>query len=611
MGTSRALLVSNPVWRATGGTGRGDESTVCGIAALWSARLSVEERETRVLDMLGRMSHRGPDAHRVVHEEDISIGFNRLAIVGPDGSSQPLEGRSMLCAVNGEIYNYRSLWETFPEKVCSSGGLSHDCAVLLPLAERNADAFPTELDGMFAGLTFDRRWRVLRLFRDHVGIKPMFYADTADGLACASTVAGLLPVASPEIDRRAMRHYLENGYAGTSRTLIKGVRAVPPGSTVTFRSARDPGRGDRWFRPERFRTAGGVRELVQASVASEIPDGWPTASTLSGGIDSTLVTLLLRDLVPDLTAMTVRYPGNADPDLLTARRLCSDYGIAHEEVPVTQADYLREVLGYWRFDQPLSDPNAIALNAVCATTRQLGSRVLLTGDGADEIFGGYGYYREPALGGVRGRVAAWRFTSMADETDREFVQRVTGRPRLRRLRPGLGDPLRQAQEHDLRHWLEPNLLAKADRFGMAEQVEVRVPFLRPRLVAAALGLPASRKVDRHRTKIALRDDFRDVLPSYVLERPKQGFPCPMGEWLRGAMGRRLRAEATWAVDNTWSVRKERHLWDEHLAGSRDWGQQLWRLTVARAWWRSVTTATPDVHRGVGYPIRLRPGDVGR
>jgi asparagine synthase (glutamine-hydrolysing) len=177
---------------------------------------------------------------------------------------------------------------------------------------------------------------------------------------------------------------------------------------------------------------------------------------------------------------------------------------------------------------------------------------------------------------------------MTDNSDRAFVRRVTGQPRAWQVRPSLRPPLRQVQEVDLREWLEPNLLAKADRFGMADHVEVRVPFLRPRIVATALSLPAHRKVAGDVMKLALKDAFRDILPDYVTGRPKQGFPCPIGQWLRSKMGRALRASATWSVADMWSVAMEQELWHEHLENRRDWGQQLWRLATARAWWRSVS-----------------------
>jgi asparagine synthase (glutamine-hydrolysing) len=352
----------------------------------------------------------------------------------------------------------------------------------------------------------------------------MFYAQPPFGTAFASTVAGLLPVVKPAINRFAMRTYLECGYVKTPHTLLADVHAVPAASTVNFRSYRAGPQISAWFDPREFAASEGMlRQLISEAVQSEIPDGWPVVSTLSGGVDSSLVTLLLKAAGAEPSAITVRYAGlEHDADLETARRLCADFGLEHIEVHVTPGDYLAEVLGGWRFDQPLADPNAIAFNRLCRQARALGSRVLLTGDGADELFCGYSYYQRPAQGGPLGRLAAWTFSSMTDNRDRAFVRRVTGQPRARQVRPGLRPPLRQVQEADLREWLEPNLLAKADRFGMADHVEVRVPFLRPRIVATALSLPAHRKIAGDVMKLALKDAFRDILPDYVTGRRSKG-----------------------------------------------------------------------------------------
>lgn len=564
---------------------------MCGIAGVWSSQLPLSRREALVARMLDRMRERGPDAMRVVHYGDLTLGFSRLAIVGTTAdAAQPFQAKDMVSAVNGEIYNYRDLWDSLPASAHPSLASTNDCAVVAPLAERDPSRFLCELDGIFAGVVFDPERRRVTLLRDHLGIKPMFYSQPPFGTAFASTVAGLLPVVQPIVSRAAMRTYLECGYVKTPATLLAGVHSVPAASTVSFRSPHASPRVSVWFDPrEHAADEKNIKQLIKKAVQSEIPSNWPVVSTLSGGIDSSIVTLLLHEAGAKPCAITVRYADmHEDADLVTARRLCGDFGIDHVEVPVAPHDYLGEALNDWRFDQPIADPNAIAFNRLCRQTQTLGSRVLLTGDGADELFCGYSYYRRPAQGGVRGRLAASTFSSMTDSHDRAFVRRITGQPRARQVRPSLREPLRQVQESDFRQWLEPNLLAKADRFGMADQIEVRVPFLRPRIVAAALALPPHRKLAGGVGKVALKDAFRDLLPGYVAERAKQGFPCPISEWLRDDMGRALQASATWSVADMWSVKREQQLWQEHRDGRCDWGQQLWRLVVARAWWRSTS-----------------------
>lgn len=160
-----------------------------------------------------------------------------------------------------------------------------------------------------------------------------------------------------------------------------------------------------------------------------------------------------------------------------------------------------------------------------------------------------------------------------------------------------------AQRRDLADWLEPNLLTKADRMGMANQVEIRPPLVRRAVVSLALGLPVDQKFDPASGvgKVALRQAFSDILPGYVLDRPKQGFPCPLTPWLRADLGHALRAEATWSIDDAWDVTEERRLWEQHLVGRADWAQQLWRLAVLRSWWQRVTAVRGQISAGQFTP----------
>jgi asparagine synthase (glutamine-hydrolysing) len=173
---------------------------------------------------------------------------------------------------------------------------------------------------------------------------------------------------------------------------------------------------------------------------------------------------------------------------------------------------------------------------------------------------------------------------MMDDRDRDFVHFITRKRVWRPLRPSWRDPMTKAQLIDIGGWLEANVLEKSDRFGMADQVEVRTPFLRKRVVRAALDLPPEAKFDVPRVtgKLALREAFADAIPCNVLTREKQGFPCPLNIWLRGRLGEELRGEATWAVADAWDTRYEQELWTRHLSGKEDWGQQLWRLAVVRS-----------------------------
>lgn len=564
---------------------------MCGIVGIWSDDVAPAERRRLVGHMLRQVAERGPDSETIVTHRSLSLGFSRLSIVGSPGLVQPSKYRNVISAVNGEIYNYADLWRSLPTDVRSSVELTSDCAVVAPLAALHGAAFVEQLDGAFAGVVADTNGRSLLMFRDQVGIKPLYYAKYRGGVAFGSTVRALAAIVGADVDRRAVLSYLEAGYVAGPQTMLKGIRKVPAGTTVYFPRLDSGPKVTRWFRRTRRPTESCVGLAVTESIESEVPEIGPVMSTLSGGIDSTLVTLLAARSRANVIALTIRYPDiKDDPDLIAARMVADEFKLRHDVVTVTSDDYLAEVANNWRFDQPLADPNAIALNRMCQRVREHGGRVLLTGDGADELFCGYPYYLNVAGRSFRHHLASWRFTSMTDDQDREFVEIVTGKKMHRPLRPMWGDPLLIAQQTDIDGWLEANLLEKSDRFGMADQVEIRTPFLRKRVIQSAMTLSTSSKVDARSGlgKIALRTAFAAALPSYVVNREKQGFPCPISHWLRGNLGRQLRADATWAVADEWDVGRERELWDVHISGKQDWGQHLWRLAVARSWWRTLT-----------------------
>lgn len=567
---------------------------MCGIAGTWSADMTADERLRLVLSLMSRLADRGPDCSVIVEGDRLTLGFCRLTITGAPGRVQPVRCKHVLSVVNGEIYNYAELWQDLPLELRHADQPASDCSVVAPLAVQHGSAFVDRLDGVFAGVVVDHETGELTLFRDHVGVKPLHYVRLGGGIAFASSATPLVNLTERRLDRRALVSYLADGYVSTLRPLIRGVESVPPGSSLTWTSPEATPKARRWFN-ERVDPGGSVRSTVVEAVSSEIPSEHPVVTALSGGVDSTLVTLLAAQRRPDTTALTVAYADMpSDPDSGYAERVAASHNVRHEFVRVSANDYREEILGGWRFDYPLADPNAIAFSRLCRRARELGSRVLLVGDGADELFCGYPYYGDVAGLTLGHRIASWRFTSMTDDRDRWFAARLTGQRIRRCCRPSLAHPLLAAQRRDIRRWLEPNLLAKADRFGMAEQVEVRPPFVRKAVVRAGLRLPPRRKFDPMRGvgKIALRDAFADILPTYVLERPKVGFPSPLTPWLRGPLGQYIRHEMTHSLDE-WDIAEEHRLWNLHLSGQEDWAQQLWRLAVLRSWLERISSPSGE------------------
>lgn len=540
--------------------------------------------------MLWDLRHRGPDGSVIADYGDLTLGFCRLRIVGPPGLDQPVSVGASVTAINGEIYNHRQLTVGLSATFRQIAEQGSDCCIVAHLQDSLGLDFLSQLDGMFAGVCFDADLERLSLFRDHLGMKPIHFARLESGVAFASSTEALTRLVAPAVDADALFDYLLTGYVQSPCTLLRGVADVPPGSVVTFDSAVGRPEIRRWFSFD-SPIDHDVRSVIEESIRSEADIDGPLFCAVSGGLDSGVVAAVASASRKDLVGITVSYKDVPnDPDVVTARRLCEDLNMAGVVVELSSDDYRAELEQGWLYDQPLSDPNAIAFGRACREVSARGGRVFLTGDGADELFCGYPYYaRAVANSHLLSFASATVFTSMTDATDRRFVRLVTGRHHARRLAIPRRSPLQHMQEVDILGWLEANILEKGDRIGMAHQVEVRAPFLRPRVVRAAFSIDDREKItpDKPTGKLVIRRAFADILPTYVINRPKQGFMCPIDVWLRGRLGADLACEATWSVDDQWDVRAEQLLWEEHRSGLANWGQQLWRTSVARVWWRTM------------------------
>jgi asparagine synthase (glutamine-hydrolysing) len=570
-------------------------------------------------------------------------------------------------AFNGEIYNHRELREELRTRHCATFATAGDAEVVVAAHHHWGGAAPGRLRGMFAYAIWDRHEHRVTGARDPFGIKPLAYLTSADSLVLASEQKALLPFAAglvdpagdgsvdDAVDGAALSHYLTLQYVPEPATLRHGIARLPAGHTFSYRPGgelelRQYARPS--FRPTRQRNldaaAGRIRDALRASVRAHLAADVPVGAFLSGGIDSTAVVALAREVQPDLQTFTVGFdvPGYSETSLaeLSARQL----GVSTTPVTVTAED-ARAALPtiVWHLDDPVADPSLVPLYFLARRAAR-DVTVALSGEGADELFGGYRIYREPlslapltALPmpvrramravartmpeGVRGR-------SLLDRAGAELTERYYGNARIfddaekavlmRRHDPrvrhtdvtaasyattrGLDDVARM-QDVDLRTWLTGDILTKADRMSMAHGLELRVPYLDPEVFAAAADLPRRYKVPRlgggGGTKVALRRALRDILPPGVVARPKLGLPTPTRVWLRGQLGR--WADGVFAASGAGGLvdlAYARHLLREHRDGRADHSRKVWTVLVLCIWYgvfvdrtiSPVDTARPEI-----------------
>jgi len=568
---------------------------MCGIVGVFEhGRTEGSVAEPLLTRMRETLYHRGPDDQGLFISADrrVGLGIRRLAIVDIEVGAQPMFGRDGTCLVfNGEIYNYPALRKGLEEDGAHFD--THcDTEVILHLYERHGASCVDHLTGMFAFALWDPVREHIFFARDPIGEKPFFWTDNGGVFAFASEIKALLehPTVPREVNDEALGPYLANLVTPGPETLYRGIYKLPPGSLGRCESRGvfisrywSPAAPREWAQIREDEAVTRVRELLEQSVTERLMSDVPVGVLLSGGMDSSTIVALLREQARELSTFTVGFPGRELHDERgEARRVAQEFGTDHHEVVLTEQDALGILPKLVHHqDEPLADPVCVPLFAVCRLAHDNGIKVVLAGEGADELFWGYDGYR-----GVLERW--WRFRALlalprplrrlaaaATSPERHAHRReqleglASGRPlpihmpvgltehqRRRALLAGRTDagwrpstlrahenPLTtlafDTQEYEFEVRLPELLLGRIDRISMANSVEARVPFLDPALVEYVYRLPLELKVRNGVTKMALKQAVADVVPDRVANRVKQGFSAPTSEWFAAHHGRLL------------------------------------------------------------------------
>jgi asparagine synthase (glutamine-hydrolysing) len=652
---------------------------VCGIVGrlAWDGPVDSE----RVLPgLLGLLAHRGPDDAAFWSEGPFFLGHRRLSIIDLAAGAQPMAtpDGALVITFNGEIYNYREL----RSELAGRGHVfrtSSDTEVLLAgFREWGEDLLP-RLVGQFAFAVADRRNRSLFLARDPFGEKPLFYHEASGSVSFASELRALaaLPSLPRSLDERALGAFLCLNYVPGEATLLASVRRLAPGSFRVY-SGHGKVRGGVYWRPPRPSPRQGsmtdaldeLRTEIDRAVRHALVSDVPVGIFLSGGMDSSLVAESASRQGRLSRAYCLDFPVPGYSEWPRARVVADRLSLPIERVrlgPEAAADFL-EVVEHG--DDPLADSSSLAVYTISRAAART-HKVVLGGDGGDELFAGYLTYpasrahsavvsRLPA--GVRraltglanrfptseGKVTfsykAMRFLRASQLPTREAhftwngtwlpedaARLVRGESARAAVRSALRDlALRHAlperpdlldlQRADIAEYLPNDILAKVDRMSMAHGLEVRAPLLQPALADFALGLPAPLRLAGGQTKRLLRELARRVYGNAIADAPKQGFSIPIHAWLRGplrSLAEDLLAptalEPIGAIDPLAAATVLR----DHLSGTRSWGFELWGLMVLSAWHRSRVAhpprQAPDAappYREIRFPAAATPSRPG-
>lgn len=607
---------------------------MCGIAGI----LYFDQR-VPAIELLEQMTepiyHRGPDDSGYLIDRGVGLGFRRLSIIDISEGHQPLtnEDETVWVVLNGEIYNYKRLREMLVQQGHRFRTQS-DTEVIVHLYEQYDKDCLRYLRGMFAFAVWDMRKRELFAARDYFGIKPLYYYKDNEKIIFGSEIKSILSVKGirREVSAESLLNYLTFQYVPDPNTMFEGINKLPPAhwmhisnGRVTIKEYWDPG-FEPVDKPIRHYIEE-VGEVLADSVRHHMQSDVKRGCFLSSGIDSTSIAALMSR-EEHIKTFSVGFEG-PDNECLIARETAAALGTEHYEKIIKAEEYFEAVpKAVWHQDEPVADPSAIALYFVARLAREHVT-VVLSGEGADELFGGYGIYREPLAlrpfdylpaglksfaGGIlanlpfdfKGRnyllrgmtPLEERFLGNAKIFTEDLKAEITGfnhtMPAAYRnpwqiagdfySKAGNTDSITKMQFIDLNLWLPGNILMKADKMTMAHSLELRVPFLDREVFKVARSIPAKYRVCKGTTKYVLRQAMRGIIPDTIVNRPKLGFPVPLRHWLRNGWAPRVHEMIrNGGIGDYIRMDAVEKMIKQHAAGQGDLARKIWVLLVFAEW----------------------------
>jgi asparagine synthase (glutamine-hydrolysing) len=579
------------------------------------------------------ITHRGPDDDGYFFDEHIQFGFRRLSIIDIESGHQPLtyENERYWIIFNGEIYNYLELREDLV-KAGLSFATQSDTEVIIALFSHYGEKAVEKLRGMFAFLIWDKVEQSLMGARDPFGIKPLFYYSDGERTFFGSEKKSiLLALDNKELNKEALQHYLTYQFVPEPLSMTEGIQKLEPGHYFTKKIGGTMEIKRYWrasFQPVLKSESDFVKEIRDVlfdSVEKHMRSDVPVGSFLSGGIDSSIIASIAKEFHPSIKTFSVGFEHNGFSEIDVAKETAEKLGVENISYVISPQEYMNEIPKImWHMDDPLADPACVPLYFVSREARKHVT-VVLSGEGADELFGGYNIYREPQSLEIFdkiprfGKVILKGVASCLPEgtKGKSFIERgvtpmeqryignakmfseAEKRQLLKGYREGLNytditkplyeesrgyDPVDRMQFIDIHTWMRGDILLKADKMTMAHSLELRVPFLDKVVFDVASKIPTNLKTANGTTKYILRKAAEGVVPEHVLNRKKLGFPVPIRHWLKAEMNdwakTIIRESATDHLLNKSFVLK---LLDDHCAGKADNSRKIWTVLMFMVW----------------------------
>ncbi|MGI5959410.1 MAG: asparagine synthase (glutamine-hydrolyzing) [Massiliimalia sp.] len=592
----------------------------------------IADKETVLKNMMNTIIHRGPDSEGMYTDGDIALGFRRLSIIDLEAGDQPLfnEDNSIVLVFNGEIYNYQELREDLIQKGHRFRTHSDSETLIHLYEEYDEKTMLNKLRGMFSFSIWDQNEQKLFCAHDYFGIKPLYYAQMNGSFLFGSEIKAFLehPSFEKKLNPEILEQYLTFQYSPCQETFFQGVFKLPPAHYLTYQNGKV--QVERYweikFQPDNSKTLDQwveeIKNVMQDSVKMHKVSDVEVGSFLSSGVDSSYVACL-ADV--DKT-FTVGFAPEQYNEISYAKEFSEYIHVKNISKVISPKEYWDNLSNIqYHMDEPLADPAAIALYFVSKEASKH-VKVALSGEGADEIFGGYNVYREPleftaynkipmpirrAIGAVARKFPKVRGFNFLVRRSMTLEERFIGnafmfdegeknhllKHRVAKLKPTDitkpfydktkgQDPVTRMQYLDLHMWMAYDILLKADKMSMANSLEVRVPFLDKRVMEVASHIPAQYRVQGPVTKMAMRKAANEVIPAKTADKKKLGFPVPIRVWLKedkyyGIVKKYFTSKTAEEFFNTQYLVK---LLDQHREGKYDNSRKIWTVFMFLKWY---------------------------
>jgi len=616
---------------------------MCGIAGIYNYKTNTDVEKQQLESMCQVIEYRGPDGHGYFYDKNLAFGHRRLTIIDTnERSNQPMQssdGQTVIC-YNGEVYNYLELKEKLISDEVKFNTTS-DTEVILQLYKQNGIDFLSQLNGMFAFAIWDADKKSFLLARDRLGIKPLFYTFTEDGIAFSSEIKSLLQIdgVKAEVNKTLIDSYMSVGYCPTNETLFNNIFKLEPGHYLTIKENKcviekywdmvfdkSDDRGESYYIDK-------TKSLFEDAVKLQLRSDVPLGVFLSGGIDSSAVVAMMKKLgVKDIKTFSVAWDyGKQFNETEYARKIAKQFSTDHTEYFMSAEDFKNFLPDYIRhMDEPVTEAAAISLYYLAKKTKETVT-VVLSGEGADEVFGGYPIYKYMHLVNQYKKIPRFirqfllnpilrllgnkwaKYADLSEKTleesylgvsfyennqknklySQEFQKTVNRHSVQNKIKcyydyTDKDDLQTRMQYLDVKTWLVDDLLIKADRMSMAASLELRVPFLDHRFLDFSAKMPSKYRFKDYQNKYILKKAMQDLLPNEILYRKKLGFPTPLA--------RMFQTELFDYVSNIidsekmynrgyFNPKEVKKLLSEHKHKKQDHHRVLWQLLVLELWHR--------------------------